>query len=159
MTIVALSARSAGPVMVGGRAAGEWGQLGAIPPELWVVLLDDAKARAGVHEKVYRRGPGQCHYWLGALSSSGHGRVRLGVRTGSAARPASIMVAPHVYLYQESRGRCGRCPMAATRRSGTGAANRRASTRSTWPPGRLRARSRAGARLGPRPTPGARRAE
>jgi hypothetical protein len=101
MTILALSARSA---MAGGRAAGDGGQLGPIPPDVWAALLGDAKARARVHEKVYRRGPGQCHYWLGALSSSGHGRVRLGVRTASAPRPASIMVAPHVYLYQESRG-------------------------------------------------------
>src|SRR6266516_6802211 len=101
MTVLAMSAGSA---RVGGRAVGGGGQLGPIAPDLWAALLDDAKARAGVHEKVYRRGPGQCHYWLGALSSSGHGRVRLGVRTGSAARPASIMVAPHVYLYQESRG-------------------------------------------------------
>ena len=53
---------------------------------------------------MYRRGPGQCHYWLGALSSSGHGRVRLRVKAVSAPRPASVMVAPHVYLYQESRG-------------------------------------------------------
>ena len=68
------------------------------------MLLEDAETRAQVHEKVYRRGPGECHYWLGALSSSGHGRVRLGVRTASALRPASVVMAAHVYLYQESRG-------------------------------------------------------
>jgi len=101
MTVVAMSA---GPAMAGGRAAGDGGQLGGIPPDLWAVLLDDAETRARVHEKVYRRGPGQCHYWLGALSSSGHGRVRLGVRTASALRPASVVMAAHVYLYQESRG-------------------------------------------------------
>jgi hypothetical protein len=84
--------------MAGGHAARGRGQPGQIPPDLWAALLDDAKARARVHEKVYRRGPGQCHYWLGALSSSGHGRVRL------SAGNASVMVAPHVYLYQESRG-------------------------------------------------------
>jgi len=53
---------------------------------------------------VYRRGPGRCHYWLGALLASGHGRVRLGVRPAGALRPASVVVAAHVYLYQESRG-------------------------------------------------------
>jgi hypothetical protein len=99
MTVRAVSAGSA---MARGRAVGDGGQLGPIPPDVWAALLDDAKARARVQEKVYRRGPGQCHYWLGALSSSGHGRVRLGVRTASA--PAGVMVAPHVYLYQESRG-------------------------------------------------------
>ena len=67
--------------------------MGPIAPDLWAALLDDAKSRARVHEKVYRRGPGQCHYWLGALSSSGHGRVRLAVRTAGASRPASILVA------------------------------------------------------------------
>lgn len=101
MTVLALSA---GPAMAGGRAAEDGGRPGQIPPDVWAALLDDAKARARMHEKVYRRGPGQCHYWLGALTSSGHGRVRLGVRTASASRPASVIVAPHVYLYQESRG-------------------------------------------------------
>ncbi len=90
--------------MAGGRAAGDGGQLGRILPDLWAALLDDAKARARVHERVYRRGPGQCHYWLGALSSSGYGRVRLGVRAVGARRRASVVVAAHVYLYQESRG-------------------------------------------------------
>jgi hypothetical protein len=78
--------------------------LDRIPPDLWAALLDDAASRARIHEKVYRRGPGRCHYWLGALTSSGHGRVRLGVRTASAQRPASIVVPVHVYSYQESRG-------------------------------------------------------
>jgi hypothetical protein len=101
MTVLAMSARWA---TTGGPAAADGGQPGQIPPEVWAALLDDAKSRARVHDKVHRRGPGQCHYWLGALTSGGHGRVRLGVRTASARRPASIIVAPHVYLYQESRG-------------------------------------------------------
>jgi hypothetical protein len=101
VTILALTA---GPAAAGGRAAGDGGQLARIPPELWAVLLDDPKARARVHQQVYRRAAGQCHYWLGALSSSGHGRVRLRVRAASGPRPAGIVVAAHVYLYQESRG-------------------------------------------------------
>ena len=101
MTVLAVSA---GPATSGGRAAGDGGQPGQIPPDLWAALLDDAKARARVHEKVYRRGPGQCHYWLGALTSSGYGRVRLSARTTTGPRPASVVVAPHLYLYQESRG-------------------------------------------------------
>jgi hypothetical protein len=101
MTVVAMSA---GVAMAGGRAAGDGGQLGRIPPDVWAALLADAASRDRVHEQVYRRGPGQCHYWLGALTSSGHGRVRLGVRAASAVRPASVVVAAHVYLYQESRG-------------------------------------------------------
>jgi hypothetical protein len=101
MSVVAMSA---GVAMAGGRAAGDGGQLGRIPPDLWAALLADAASRARVHERVYRRGPGQCHYWLGALTSAGHGRVRLGVRAASAVRPAGVVVAAHVYLYQESRG-------------------------------------------------------
>jgi hypothetical protein len=101
MSVLALSARSA---VADGRAVGDGDQLGRIPPDLWAALLDDAKARARVHQKVYRRGPGQCHYWLGALSSSGHGRLRLRVRAASDPHPASIVVAAHLYLYQESRG-------------------------------------------------------
>jgi hypothetical protein len=103
MTVLARPARPARPVMADGRAEADGGQLGPVPPDLWAALLDDAKSRARVHEQVYRRGPGRCHYWLGALSSSGHGRVRLGVRA-AGARPVSIVVTPHVYLYQESRG-------------------------------------------------------
>jgi hypothetical protein len=95
---------SAGPEIAGGRPAGDRGQLGGISPGLWVALLDDAKSRARAHERVYRRGPGQCHYWLGALTSGGRGRVRLRVRAASAARPASVVVAADIYLYQESRG-------------------------------------------------------
>src|SRR5215813_5311991 len=100
MTVLALSAE---PAVTAGRAAG-MGQTGRIPPGLWAALLDDAQARAQVRQKVYRRGPGQCHYWLGALTSSGHGRVRLSVRTASGPRPASVVVAANMYLYQESRG-------------------------------------------------------
>jgi hypothetical protein len=101
MSVLALSAGSA---VTDGRTVGDGGQLGGIAPGVWAALLDDSKVRSRVHQKVYRRGPGQCHYWLGALSSSGHGRVRLGVRTAGARRPASVVVAVHLYLYQESRG-------------------------------------------------------
>jgi hypothetical protein len=97
-------ATQADPGMAAGRAPGDGGQLGRIPPDLWAALLDDEKSRTRVYEKVYRRGPGRCHYWLGALSANGHGRVRLGVRPAGALRPASVVVAAHVYLYQQSRG-------------------------------------------------------
>jgi hypothetical protein len=101
MTVRALRTE---PEMVGGHAAGEGSELGRIPPDLWAALLADAKSRARVHEQVYRRGPGQCHYWLGALSATGHGRVRLAVRAVGARRWASVVVPAHVYCYQESRG-------------------------------------------------------
>src|SRR5262249_5316048 len=34
----------------------------------------------------------------------GHGRVRLGVRAASSVRPVGVVIAAHMYLYQESRG-------------------------------------------------------
>ena len=81
--------RPVGRVGDGRRPWGRgWWPAGPDPPDLWAAPLDVAKARARVHEKVYRRGPGQCHYWLGSLSSSRHGRVRPGVRTTTARRPA-----------------------------------------------------------------------
>jgi len=55
-----------------GEGRREGGQLGRIPPEVWAALLDDAKARPGARE-VYRRGPGQCHYWLGRCHRAGTG--------------------------------------------------------------------------------------
>jgi hypothetical protein len=58
-------------------------------------------------------------------------------------RPAGVVVAAHVYLFQESRGLLRPLPMAATRWCGTGAASRRALTRSTWPLGWPRAIARA----------------
>jgi hypothetical protein len=65
-------------------------------------------------------GPGNATSGWGALTSSGHGRVRLGVRAASAVRPAGVVVAAHVYLYQESRGLLrplpdGSCPLVLCR--------------------------------------------
>ena len=62
--------------MPGGRGAGERGQLGRIPLDLWVALAGDTEARARYYRKVYWRGPGQRAFFLGALGSGGHGRFR-----------------------------------------------------------------------------------
>lgn len=78
--------------------------LSRIPLDLWAALLADEDSLARTVAKVYRRGPGECHYWLGSLSSSGHGRVRLGSRRADPGRPGSIEVPAHLYLYQVSRG-------------------------------------------------------
>jgi hypothetical protein len=88
----------------GGRGAGERGQLGRIPLDLWVALAGDTEARARYYRKVYWRGPGQCAFFLGALGSGGHGRFRAGTRQAAADRPASLVVPAHVYGYVLSRG-------------------------------------------------------
>jgi hypothetical protein len=88
----------------GGRRAGERDQLGRIPLDLWQALAADAEARARYYSKVYWRGPGQCAFFLGALSSGGHGRFRAGTRRAAADRPASLVVPAHVYGYVLSRG-------------------------------------------------------
>ena len=45
-----------------------------IDPELWLAWLADPDTRRRYEALVYRRGPGQCAYWLGAISSTGHGK-------------------------------------------------------------------------------------
>ena len=99
----------AGPARVrryapAGRRAGERDQLGRIPLDLWQALAADTEARARYYSKVYWRGPGQCAFFLGALSSGGHGRFRAGTRRAVADRPASVVVPAHVYGYVLSRG-------------------------------------------------------
>ena len=72
-----------------------------IDPGLWLAWLADPDTRRRHEALVYRRGPGQCAYWLGALSSTGHGKFRAGSR--ARARPEaglSRIVTAHVYAYQ-----------------------------------------------------------
>jgi hypothetical protein len=88
----------------GGRGAGERNQLGRIPQDLWEALAQDEEARGRYYRKVYWRGPGRCAYFLGALSSGGHGRFRAGTRRAVADRPGSLVVPAHIYGYVLSRG-------------------------------------------------------
>ena len=87
-----------------GRSRAERDQLGRIPRDLWEALAADEEARSRYYGKVYWRGPGQCAFFLGALSSGGHGRFRAGTRQAVADRPASLVVPAHVYGYVLSRG-------------------------------------------------------
>jgi hypothetical protein len=88
----------------GRQGAGERYQLGRIPLDLWAALAEDAEARARYYSKVYWRGPGQCAFFVGALSSGGHGRLRAGTRRAVADRPATLVVSAHIYGYVLSRG-------------------------------------------------------
>jgi hypothetical protein len=88
----------------GGHRAGERDQLGRIPRDLWEALAADEEARGRYYGKVYWRGPGRCAYFLGALSSGGHGRFRAGTRRAAADRPGTLVVPAHIYGYVLSRG-------------------------------------------------------
>ncbi len=110
MTVLARPAR-ASRAAAAGRGAGERDQLGRIPRDLWEALAADEDARARYYGKVYWRGPGQCAYFLGALSSGGHGRFRAGTRRAAADRPGSLVVPAHIYGYVLSRGVPGPDPV------------------------------------------------
>src|SRR5215471_613662 len=103
MTVLARPPR-ASRAAAAGPVAGERDQLGRIPRDLWEALAADDEARARYHRKVYWRGHGQCAYFLGALSSGGHGRFRAGTRRAAADRPGSLVVPAHIYSYVLSRG-------------------------------------------------------
>jgi hypothetical protein len=72
---------------------------------MWLTWLADEDTRRRYEALVYRRGAEQCAYWLGAISSTGHGKFRAGSR--AQARPEagpSRIVTAHVYAYQLHRG-------------------------------------------------------
>ncbi len=103
MTVLARPPQ-ARPAAAGGPGAGERDQLGQIPRDLWEALAADEEARGRYYRKVYWRGPGRCAYFLGALSSGGHGRFRAGTRPAAADRPGSLVVPARIYGYVLSRG-------------------------------------------------------
>ena len=47
---------------------------------MWQAWLADPDTRRRFEALVYRRGPDRCAYWLGAISSTGHGKFRAGSR-------------------------------------------------------------------------------
>ena len=85
------------------RRGKSWDQLNRLPLDLWAALLADNETVTRYHAKVFRR-PEGCWYWTGAISDSGHGRLRAGTRLADPDRPGSHVVASHVYGYQLSRG-------------------------------------------------------
>jgi hypothetical protein len=91
--------RSAAP----SRRGKSWDQLNRLPLDLWAALLADDETITRYHAKIHKR-PEGCWYWLGAISDSGHGRLRAGTRLPDPDRPGSHVVASHVYGYQLSRG-------------------------------------------------------
>jgi hypothetical protein len=70
----------------------------------WRQLLYDAETVARYHDKVYRRGPGRCWPWLGAISDSGHPKLRAGTRVLVPGRPGTRVVSALAFGWQVSRG-------------------------------------------------------
>jgi hypothetical protein len=68
----------------------------------WQELLGDAQTVARYHAKVYRRGPGLCWPWLGAISDTGHPKLRAGTRTLNG--PSTRVVSALAFGWQVSRG-------------------------------------------------------
>jgi hypothetical protein len=65
---------------------------------MWQAWLADQDTRRRFDALVYWRGPDRCAYWLGAISSTGHGKFRAGsraqVRAGTEpAVPSRIVTA------------------------------------------------------------------
>ena len=80
----------------------------AVDAEMWQAWLADLDTRRRFETLVYRRGHDHCAFWLGAISSTGHGKFRAGsrARARAEAMPAmpSRIVSAHVYAYQLHHG-------------------------------------------------------
>jgi hypothetical protein len=63
-----------------------------LPSAEWRRYLGDPQMQAGYHARVCRAS--ECWFWTGALSASGHGRLRVPAHLGTR------VVASHVYGYQ-----------------------------------------------------------
>lgn len=71
-------------------------------PVPWKALSSDPATVERYEAKVYRGpGPTDCHWWLGAVSDTGHGKFRAGSRTAGTSR----VVTAHVLgfaIYQDA---------------------------------------------------------
>jgi hypothetical protein len=72
-----------------------------IPAETWQAWLADPEIAARFNAKRYRRPPGRCHPWLGAVSSTGHGSFRAASLPGRSRRGT---VPAHLFAYQLAHG-------------------------------------------------------
>ena len=75
---------------------------------MWQAWLDDPDTLRRFEARMYWRGPDRCAYWLGALSSTGHGKFRAGSRAriqaeAELAVPSRIVTA-HVFAHQVRHG-------------------------------------------------------
>ena len=68
-----------------------------LPPEVWAALAAHEPTRRRYLAKVHRRDVTKCWYWTGAISDTGHGKLRAGTRAAAADGPDSRVVTAHVY--------------------------------------------------------------
>lgn len=61
-------------------------------PVPWMRLAEDEGTVERYRAKVHRRGSDDCWYWLGAISSSGHGKLRAGSRRAGTSRVVTAHV-------------------------------------------------------------------
>ncbi len=85
---------------------------GTVPAQVWAQMLDHAPTRQRYASRIWADpAPDGCWWWTGALSSTGHGKLRAG--------PRSIVVSAHVLGWQLHRGliaaRPGEDPVVAHR--------------------------------------------
>ncbi|MER5511542.1 hypothetical protein ABT052_40455 [Streptomyces sp. NPDC002766] len=78
----------------------------------WQALAADPATVARYEARVYRGpGPTDCHWWLGAISDSGHGKLRAGSRPAGTSRVVSV----HVLGYAIHHGAADLQPGAIVR--------------------------------------------
>lgn len=88
------------------------GQPQPTPVVPWGRLATDPVTVARYQAKVYRGGgPDACHWWLGAISDSGHGKFRAGSRTAGTSR----VVTAHVLGWAIHHGAAALGPSAVVR--------------------------------------------
>lgn len=83
------AAAPAGPARVAG-----------LDPAVWEALLADEGVRARYEAQVCREG-GAHWYWTGTISSTGHGKLRVGTKAGPIERR---VISAHVFGYQLHHG-------------------------------------------------------
>ncbi|MCU4750278.1 hypothetical protein [Streptomyces sp. G-5] len=66
----------------------------------WSLLLADEGIVRSYRDRVHTRGEDACAYWLGALSSTGHGKLRAGRRPDGT----STVVSAHTFGYRLEYG-------------------------------------------------------
>jgi len=71
-----------------------------VPPGLWETWLGQKATTTRFTAKVHHRDPDACWFWIGALGSDGHGRLRVGSRLAGT----SWVVTAHGY--QHAHGLC-----------------------------------------------------
>ncbi|MFI1869681.1 hypothetical protein [Streptomyces jumonjinensis] len=65
----------------------------------WAELAADAVTVERYRAKIHDRSPEQCAFWTGAISSSGHGKLRAGARKAGTSRVVTAHVLGFVIAY------------------------------------------------------------